>query len=67
MGIRDFRNKLTHCIEMAKRGRAVIITDGGTPVAVMHNLDQIEEEGSDKVDALPCSFRWAKARPRPNQ
>jgi prevent-host-death family protein len=44
VGIRDLKNKLTHYLEMAKRGHTVIITDRGTPVAVLHNLDQVEEE-----------------------
>ncbi len=44
VGIRDLKNKLTHYLEMAKKGHAVIITDRGAPVAVMHSLDQIEEE-----------------------
>jgi len=43
VGIRDLKNRLTHYLEMARKGHAVIITDRGTPVAVMHNLDQIEE------------------------
>lgn len=44
VGIRDLKNKLTHYLEMAKRGHTVIITDRGAPVAVLHNLHQIEEE-----------------------
>jgi antitoxin (DNA-binding transcriptional repressor) of toxin-antitoxin stability system len=48
VGIRDLKNKLTHYLEMAKRGHAVIITDRGAPVAVMHNLDQIEEEAGSE-------------------
>jgi len=43
VGIRDLKNKLTHYLEIAKSGHAVIITDRGAPVAVLHNLDQIEE------------------------
>jgi len=42
VGIRDLKNKLTHYLEMAKRGHAVIVTDRGTPVAVLHNLDLME-------------------------
>ncbi len=37
VGIRDLKNRLTHYLEMAKRGHAVIITDRGSPVAVLHN------------------------------
>ncbi len=44
VGIRDLKNRLTHYLELAKGGHTVIITDRGAPVAVLHNLDQIEEE-----------------------
>jgi prevent-host-death family protein len=43
VGIRDLKNKLTYYLEVAKSGHAVIITDRGIPVAVLHNLEQIEE------------------------
>lgn len=33
---------------MAQRGHAVVITDRGMPVAVLHNLDQIEEEAGSE-------------------
>jgi prevent-host-death family protein len=44
VGIRDLKNKLTQYIEMAKSGRSIIITDRGVPVAVLHNLDRIEQD-----------------------
>ncbi len=44
IGIRDLKNKLTHYLEIAKKGDAIIITDRGTPVAILHNLDHIEEK-----------------------
>ena len=44
VGIRELKNKLTHYLETAKRGDAVIITDRGVPVAILHNLDQMDEK-----------------------
>jgi prevent-host-death family protein len=44
VGIRDLKNKLTHYLETAKKGNPVIITDRGVPVAILHNLDQLEEK-----------------------
>ena len=44
VGIRDLKNKLAHYLETAKKGDAIIITDRGAPVAILHNLDQIEEK-----------------------
>ena len=31
VGIRDLKNKLTHYLELAKMGHAIIITDRGRP------------------------------------
>jgi antitoxin (DNA-binding transcriptional repressor) of toxin-antitoxin stability system len=44
VGIRDLKNKLTHYLETAKRGDPIIITDRGVPVAILHNLDGVEEK-----------------------
>ena len=44
VGIRDLKNKLTHYLETAQKGDPIIITDRGVPVAILHNLDQIEEK-----------------------
>ena len=44
VGIPDLKNKLAHYLETAKKGDAIIITDRGAPVAIMHSLDQIEEK-----------------------
>ena len=44
VGIRDLKNKLSHYLEAAQKGDAVIITDRGVPVAILHNLDHIEEK-----------------------
>ena len=44
VGIRDLKNRLTHYLETAKKGEAVIITDRGRPVAILHNLEQVEEK-----------------------
>ena len=36
VGIRDLKNRLTHYLETAKKGDAIIITDRGVPVAILH-------------------------------
>ena len=35
VGIRTFRDRLTHYVARVRRGRRVVITDRGTPVAVL--------------------------------
>jgi prevent-host-death family protein len=44
VGIPDLKNKLAHYLETAAKGDAIIITDRGAPVAILHSLDQIEEK-----------------------
>ena len=46
VGIRELKNRLTHYLEIAKRGDKIVVTDRGVPVAILHNLDQIEEQST---------------------
>jgi prevent-host-death family protein len=46
VGIRELKNRLTYYIEIAKSGDNIVVTDRGVPVAILHNLDQIEEKSS---------------------
>ena len=43
VGIRDLKNKLSHYLQVVRKGDPIIITDRGVPVAILHDLDQIEE------------------------
>ena len=42
IGIKELKNKLTYYIKMTRGGDNVIVTDRGTPVAILHSLDHIE-------------------------
>jgi prevent-host-death family protein len=42
VGIRELKNKLTHYLESAKRGERIIVTDRGVPVAILHDLEEVE-------------------------
>jgi prevent-host-death family protein len=46
VGIRELKNRLTHYLKIAKSGDKIIVTDRGVPVAILHNLDQVEEEST---------------------
>jgi prevent-host-death family protein len=43
VGIRDLKNRLTHYLESAKRGESIIVTDRGVPVAILHDLEHVDE------------------------
>jgi hypothetical protein len=49
-GIRDLKNQLHKYTELVKKGGAVIITDCGKPVAILHDLSNVEiDAGLDEV------------------
>ena len=46
VGIKELKNRLTYYLALTKKGDSVVVTDRGVPVAVLHNLDAIEENAS---------------------
>ena len=43
VGIKELKNRLTYYLGLTKRGDSIVVTDRGMPVAVLHNLDTVEE------------------------
>jgi prevent-host-death family protein len=43
VGIKELKNKLTYYLKLTKRGDRIVVTERGSPIAVLHALDQIEE------------------------
>ena len=43
VGVRELKNKLTYYLNAAKKGDNIIVTERGTPVAILHSLDRTEE------------------------
>jgi prevent-host-death family protein len=43
VGIKELKNRLTYYLKLTKKGGRIVVTDRGSPVAVLHSLDQIEE------------------------
>lgn len=46
VGIKELKNKLTYYLGLTKKGDSIVVTDRGIPVAVLHNLDAVEENAS---------------------
>jgi len=46
VGIRELKNKLTYYLKAVKKGDDIVVTERGTPVAILHNLDRNEETAS---------------------
>ena len=53
VGIRELKNRLTYYVGLTKKGAKVIVTERGTPVAVLHNLENPDADaGVDEKLAL---------------
>ncbi|MDO9463424.1 MAG: type II toxin-antitoxin system prevent-host-death family antitoxin [Deltaproteobacteria bacterium] len=44
VGIKELKNRLTYYLGLIKEGDSIIVTDRGVPVAVLHDLNTIEEK-----------------------
>jgi prevent-host-death family protein len=43
VGIKELKNRLTYYLKLTKKGGRIVVTDRGSPIAVLHSLDHIEE------------------------
>jgi prevent-host-death family protein len=46
VGIRELKNKLTYYLKLAREGNKIVVTDRGTPVAVIQGIDRIKNNSS---------------------
>ena len=44
VGIKELKNRLTYYLKLTRRGDKIIVTDRGTPVAIIRSLDRLEEQ-----------------------
>ncbi len=38
-GVRELKNRLSHYLFLIKKGEKVVVTERGTPIAILHALD----------------------------
>ncbi len=46
VGVRDLKNQLPKYLDEVKKGGQVIVTDRGKPIAIIHDLTDIEPHAS---------------------
>jgi prevent-host-death family protein len=46
VGVRDLKNQLTKYLDEVKKGGQIIVTDRGKPIAIIHDLTDIEPHAS---------------------
>lgn len=42
VGVRELKNRLTYYLKRTRGGERVIVTDRGMPVAILHEVSQVE-------------------------
>jgi prevent-host-death family protein len=43
VGIKELKNKLTYYLRLTRQGNKIVVTDRGSPVAIIRSVDEIEE------------------------
>lgn len=61
VGIRELKNRLTYYLSLTKEGDRIIVTDRGTPIAVLHSVDRIEKNAGFE-EKLALLARQGKIR-----
>lgn len=46
VGVKELKNKLTYYLNLVKEGNNIVVTHRGSPVAILHNLEDIGKETS---------------------
>ncbi len=57
VGVKDLKNKLTHYLKLTRGGDRIIVTDRGSPVAILHSLDHVEEDAGKEERLAALSKR----------
>lgn len=64
VGIKELKDRLTYFIRRTKEGERVIVTDRGSPVAVLHGLDQGETQAVPEEQLAALAKRGFVRLPR---
>jgi len=46
VGIKELKNRLTYYLRLTRKGDRIIVTDRGTPVALIRGIDGVEPDAS---------------------
>ncbi len=57
VGVKDLKNKLTHYLKLTQGGDRIIVTDRGSPIAILHSLDHVEEDAGKEERLAALSRR----------
>ena len=57
VGVKELKNKLTHFLKLTRGGDRIIVTDRGSPIAILHSLDHVEEDAGKEERLAVLSKR----------
>lgn len=52
VGVKELKNRLTHYLRRTKKGEEIVVTDRGTPIAMLHPIQ-------DRTKAITLEARLA--------
>ena len=52
VGVKELKDKLSYYLGLTKDGDKIIVTDRGTPMAILHSLPDIPEENASIEERL---------------
>jgi len=64
VGIKELKNKLTYYLKLTKEGNKVIVTDRGTPVAIIQSIDRIKNNAGIEERLASLAKRGMLRLPR---
>lgn len=54
VGVKELKNRLTYYLKLTKEGSKIIVTDRGSPIAIIQSIDR--RRGKSGVEERLCSL-----------
>ncbi len=65
VGIRELKNRLTHYLRLTYKGERIVVTDHGKPVAILHELTEVEADAPPEECLAAASAGGMVRLPQP--
>ena len=65
VGVRELKNRLTYSLRLTREGDNVIVTDRGKPMAILHNVANMEVAASVEERLVSLAGKGLVRLPRP--
>jgi len=63
VGVRELKNGLSRFLSLVMRGERIVVTERGTPVAVIHSPDRVEDGSPVEEKLLALALNGALVLP----